>query len=79
MVKCMQDKVQAVLDEVAKGATLYSEHVLKEEETDKMKAADVQADIAVIDGELIRIVKDKQTFDKSHGADIKKLVSNCEP
>ena len=79
MAKRMQEKVQAVLDEVAKGATLYSEHVLKEEETDKLKAADVQADTAVIDGELIRIVKDKQTFDKSHGTDIKKLVSNCEP
>ena len=78
-MKCMQDKVHVVLGEVAKGSTLYSEHVLKEEETDKLKAARVQVDIAVIDGELIRVVKDKQPFDKSHGTDIKKLVSNCEP
>ena len=79
MVKCMQDKVQAVLDEIAKGATLYSEHVLKKEETDKLKATNVQADTAVIDGELIFIVKDKHTFDRSHGTNIKKLVSDCEP
>ena len=75
MVDFMLGKIDVVSDAVNQAVVLYGDMIMKAEETDPSKIQVVQDRKKEIDDAHTSIVDIKLKYDKTHGADVKKLTA----